>query len=100
MDAWPVIEMRARLTFPVPPVQGRHGSRVRPRGLYERNPDHYVTARAVESAAAISGAPWDYPEFPRRVQAAAIGRKYYFSRGPQLVNRVVDISGYIDQKVM
>ena len=33
-----------------------------PSALYERNPDHYITARAVESACRMAGSDWDYPE--------------------------------------
>jgi hypothetical protein len=33
-----------------------------PSALYERNPDHYVTARAVESACWMAGSEWDYTE--------------------------------------
>jgi len=29
----------------------------------------------------------------------SVQEKYYFARGPQLVNRVVDISSVFDQKV-
>jgi hypothetical protein len=43
---------------------------------------------------------WDYPEFGfAGVKPHAVSERYYFSRGPQLVNRVVDIGDYIDQKV-
>ncbi len=69
-------------------------------GLYERNPDHYVTARAVEWAAGICAMKWDYPEFGLAgIKPHPVSERYYFSRGPQLVNRVVDIGDYIDQKV-
>src|SRR5258708_9633005 len=54
MDAWPVIEMRARLVFlfralKVDTILGYDPSR-----LYERNPDHYVTARAKDGAAPLA----------------------------------------------
>lgn len=99
MDAWPIIEIRARLTFLFRQFKVDTILVYDPSGLYERNPDHYVTARAVEWAAAISGASWDYPEFGYAgVKPHGVSERYYFSRGPQLVNRVVDISGYIDQK--
>jgi hypothetical protein len=43
---------------------------------------------------------WDYPEFGLAgVKPHAVSERYYFSRGPQLVNRVVDIGDYIDRKV-
>ena len=43
---------------------------------------------------------WDYPEFGLAgVKPHAVSERYYFARGPQLVNRVVDIGDYIDRKV-
>jgi hypothetical protein len=43
---------------------------------------------------------WDCPEhFRAGLKPYAPKERYYFSRGPQLVNRIVDISGFIDQKV-
>jgi len=100
MDAWPIVEMRARLTFLFRFVKADIIVVYDPSSLYERNPDHYVTARAVEWAAAISGAHWDYPEhFKAGLVPHGPKERYYFARGPQLVNRVVDISDFIDQKV-
>jgi len=100
MDAWPIIEIRARLVFLFRALKVDTVLVYDPSALYERNPDHYVTARAVEWAAAISGSKWDYPEhFLGGVKPYAPKERYYFARGPQLVNRIVDISGFIDQKV-
>ncbi len=71
-----------------------------PWGHYEENPDHYVTAQAVEAACWMAGGHWDLPEhLAAGIQPHAVREKYYFARGPQLVNRVVDISSVIDQKV-
>src|SRR6266498_2533856 len=61
-DAWPIIEMRARLVFLLRYFRVDTVLVYDPSGLYERNPDHYVTARAVEWAAAVWGMPWDDPE--------------------------------------
>jgi LmbE family N-acetylglucosaminyl deacetylase len=100
MDAWPVIEIRARLVFLFRALKVDTVFVYDPSALYERNPDHYVTARAVEWAAAISGTRWDYPEhFLTGLKPHAPRERYYFARGPQLVNRVVDVSAFIDQKV-
>ena len=100
MDAWPIIEIRARLVFLFRALKIDTVLVYDPSALYERNPDHYVTARAVEWAAATAGSPWDYPEHMLAgVQPHAPKERYYFARGPQLVNRVVDISPFIDQKV-
>ena len=100
MDAWPVIEIRARLVFLFRALKVDTVLVYDPSALYERNPDHYVTARAVEWAAAIAGTQWDYPEhFLAGLKPHSPKERYYFARGPQLVNRVVDISHYIDDKV-
>jgi len=100
LDAWPIIEMRARLVFLFRYFKVDTVLVYDPSGLYERNPDHYITARAVEWAAGICAMKWDYPEFGLAgVKPHAVNERYYFARGPQLVNRVVDISDYIDRKV-
>jgi len=100
MDAWPLIEMRARLAFIFRAYKVDTVLVYDPSALYERNPDHYVTARAVESACWMAGSEWDYPEhFKAGLKAYAPREKYYFARGPQLVNRVVDIGAHIDGKV-
>ena len=71
-----------------------------PWGHYEENPDHYVTAQAVEAACWMSGGRWDLPEhLDAGLKPQSVTEKYYFARGPQLMNRVVDISSVIDQKV-
>ena len=99
MDAWPIIEMRARLIFLFRAYKIDTVFVYDPSGLYERNPDHYVTARAVESAYWMSKSEWDYPEhFKAGLEPHGPNEAYYFARGPQLVNRVVDISDFIDQK--
>jgi LmbE family N-acetylglucosaminyl deacetylase len=100
MDAWPVIEIRARLAFLFRYFKVDTVLVYDPSGLYERNPDHYVTAQAVEWAAGVCGMRWDYPEhFLCGLKPHGVQERYYFARGPQLVNRVVDTSAYIDQKV-
>jgi LmbE family N-acetylglucosaminyl deacetylase len=71
-----------------------------PWGHYEENPDHYVTAQVVESACWMAGSSRDYVEqLVAGLQPHAVREKYYFARGPQLINRVVDISASIDRKV-
>lgn len=100
MDAWPIVEMRARLTFIFRAYKVDTVLVYDPSQLYERNPDHYVTARAVESACWMARSEWDYPEhFKFGLTPHGPQEKYYFARGPQLVNRVVDIGPYIDRKV-
>ena len=100
LDAWPIVEMRARLVFLFRYFKVDTIVVYDPSALYERNPDHYVTARAVEWAAGICAMKWDYPEFGLAgVKPHNVAERYYFARGPQLVNRVVDIGDYIDRKV-
>jgi LmbE family N-acetylglucosaminyl deacetylase len=71
-----------------------------PWGHYEENPDHYVTAQAVEAACWMAGGRLDYPEhFAAGLKPHSPREKYYFARGPQLVNRAVDISTTIDKKM-
>jgi LmbE family N-acetylglucosaminyl deacetylase len=71
-----------------------------PSGHYEENPDHYVTAQVVESACWMAGSSRDYVEqLEAGLEPHAVREKYYFARGPQLVNRIVDISGHIERKV-
>jgi LmbE family N-acetylglucosaminyl deacetylase len=71
-----------------------------PWGTYEENPDHYVTAQQVEAACWMANGTKDYPEhFEAGLKPHAVTEKYYFARGPQLVNRVVDITSHIDRKI-
>ncbi len=100
MDAWPLVEIRSRLVFLFRLLKVDTVLVYDPSALYERNPDHYITARAVESSYTPAASSWDYPEhFRAGLKTQSIGEKYYFSRGPQLVNRAVDIGGHIDAKV-
>ena len=100
MDGWPILEIRARLIFLFRLLKVDTVIVYDPSALYERNPDHYITARAVESACWMAASEWDYPEhFKAGLTPHGPQEKYYFARGPQLVNRVVDISSYIDAKV-
>ena len=70
-----------------------------PWGHYEENPDHYVSAQAVEAACWMAGGNLDYPEhFAAGLRPHSVSEKYYFARGPQLVNRVVDIAPVLAEK--
>lgn len=100
MDGWPLLEIRARLVFLFRALKVDTVLVYDPSALYERNPDHAVTARAVESACWMARSEWDYPEhFRTGLTPHGPQEKYYFARGPQLVNRVVDVSDYVDRKV-
>ena len=42
----------------------------------------------------------DFPEqFDAGLKPHSVSEKYYFARGPQLVNRVVDIADFLPQKI-
>ncbi len=48
----------------------------------------------------MAGGRLDYPEhIEAGINPHSVEERYYFARGPQLVNRIVDISETIDQKV-
>lgn len=100
MDAWPIVEIRSRLIFLFRVLKVDTVIVYDPSSLYERNPDHYTTAKAVESAFWMASSRWDYPEhFKAGLTPHGPKDAYYFARGPQVVNRVVDIADYMDAKV-
>jgi LmbE family N-acetylglucosaminyl deacetylase len=70
-----------------------------PWGHYEENPDHYITALAVDAASWTSSEN-DYQEhFKAGIGPYYVREKYYYSRAGQMNNLIVDISDYIDNKV-
>lgn len=100
LDAESLVEIRARLIFIFRLMKVDTVICYDPWAHYEENPDHYVTARAVEAACWMAAARWDFPEHMEAgIKPHAVMEKYYFARGPQLVNRVVDISSVMDKKV-
>ena len=102
MDDCPEIEIRARLIFLFRALQVDTLITMDPYNHYEENPDHYVAAKAAEGACWMSGGGKDYAEhYKAGLKPAHIREKYYHARSPEghnLVNRIVDISSYIDQK--
>lgn len=100
LDAVSPLELRLRLIFLFRLLKVDTVVCYDPWAHYEENPDHYVTASAVEAACWMSGTAKDYPEhFDAGLAPHSVKEKYYFARGPQYVNRVVDTSGYLDQKL-
>lgn len=100
MDQESRLEIRARLIFLFRLLKVDTVICYDPVAHYEENPDHYVTSQSVEAACWMAGGTKDYPEhFAAGLAPHSVRDKYYYSRGPQLVNRVVDISGTIDIKV-
>ncbi|WP_149274267.1 PIG-L deacetylase family protein [Pareuzebyella sediminis] len=100
MDNISIQELRGRLIFLFRLLKVDTVISYDPWGHYEENPDHYITAKAVESARWMAGGRLDYPEhFEAGLSPHSVKERYYFARGPQLVNRIVDISETIDDKV-
>ena len=93
-------EIRGRLIFLFRLLKADIVLSYDPWSHYEENPDHYVTAQAVEAACWMAGGRLDMPEhFAAGLQPHAVAEKYYFARGPQLVNRVVDIQPVLETKL-
>ncbi len=100
MDGASRLELRARLIFLFRLLKVDTVVCYDPWSAYEENPDHYVTAQSVEAACWMAGMGKDYPEhFAAGLDAHPVRERYYFARGPQLVNRVVDITTSIDRKI-
>jgi LmbE family N-acetylglucosaminyl deacetylase len=92
MDGIERLDLRARLIFLFRLLRVDTVFSYDPWGHDEENPDHYVTAQAVEAACWMAGGHLDYPEhFAGGLEPIAVREKYYFSRRRQAVNRVVDI---------
>ena len=99
MDNAAMIEIRARLIFLFRLLKANTLVTYDTWGHYDRNPDHWMTARAAETALWMAGGRKDYPEhFDAGLEPSRIRETYYYARGPQLVNRIVDISSVIDIK--
>lgn len=98
MEEYNIQELKSRLIFLFRLLKVDTVVSYDPWGHYEENPDHYVTAKAVEAACWQAGSK-DYPEQLEVVAPHSVKEKYYFARGPQLVNRIVDYSPYLDIKV-
>lgn len=100
MDDVSKVEMRCRLIFLIRLLKIDTIFSYDPWGHYEENPDHYVTAQGVEAACWMAGGHLDFPEhFAAGLKPHVVREKYYYARGPQLVNRVVDVSSTIDRKM-
>jgi hypothetical protein len=94
------IEMLSRLIFIFRLMKVDTVISYDPTAHYDTNPDHYITAQVVQSTCWMAGGERDYPEhFAAGLQPHAVAEKYYFARGPQLINRIVDISSVMDEKV-
>jgi len=100
MDENNIQEIKARMIFLIRMLKIDTVICYDPWAPYENNPDHYITGRAVEAAITPAGSHLDYPEQLDLVKPHSVAERYFFTRrGPQYVNRIVDISKYIDKKV-
>lgn len=100
MDASSKLELRARLIFLFRLLRADTVFSYDPWVHDEENPDHYVTAQAVEAACWMAGNHLDYPEhFAAGLVPHAVTEKYYFARRRHAVNRAVDISGTLHRKL-
>ncbi len=100
MDGSSRLELRARLIFLFRLLRVDTVFSYDPWGHDEENPDHYVTAQAVEAACWMAGNHLDYVEhFAADLEPHAVREKYYFSRRRQAVNRAVDIGPTIERKL-
>jgi LmbE family N-acetylglucosaminyl deacetylase len=99
MDEYNIQEIKGRLIFLFRLLKVDTVVCFDPWDHYEENPDHYVTARAVEAARWMAGMNTDYPEQLEVVEPHPVIERYYYARGPQIVNRIVDIGNFIDKKV-
>ena len=95
------LELRARLIFLFRMLKVDTVFTFNPWGNWEENPDHWVTARAVEAACWTAGMDKDYPEhFDAGLQPHAVRERYYWvARKNQPYNRVVDIGPWAETKV-
>lgn len=100
MDAVTPTDIRGRLIFLIRLLKIDTIFSYDPWGHYEENPDHYFTAQAVQAACWMAGDHLDLSEqFAAGLKPHAVTEKYYFARGPQLVNRVVDIGPTLETKL-
>src|ERR1035438_6153089 len=100
LDAVSPLELRLRLIFLFRLLKVDTVISYDPWAHYEENPDHYVTASAVEAACWMAAMSKDYPEhLEAGLSPHSVREKYYFARGPQQVNRVVDTGGFMDRKI-
>jgi len=94
-------ELRARLIFLFRALKVDTVFTFNPWGHGEENPDHIITAQAVEAARWMAGMGKDYPEHTAvGLTPHTVRDQYYWTvRYVQPYNRVVDISAYIEKKI-
>ena len=71
-----------------------------PSDPYEMNPEHTYCAKHAEYCCFLAGGRLDFPEqIAAGIKPHRVKEKYYWARGEQAVNRVVDIAETIERKV-
>jgi len=71
-----------------------------PHAPYEDHQDHRAVAWAATEAAMFSHFPLYHPEHRNDgLEPHYVGERYYFAKSPRDVNKIVDISDYIDRKI-
>jgi len=95
------LELRARLIFLFRLLKVDTVLTFNPWGHWEENPDHWVTAQAVEAAAWMAGMDKDYPEhFDAGLEPHTVKERYFWvARKNQPYNRIVDVSAYTETMV-
>jgi LmbE family N-acetylglucosaminyl deacetylase len=94
-----LVELRHRLIFIFRLLKIDTVLSFDPWGHYEENPDHYITATAVEQACWMAGRRLDLPELSEAgIMPHFVTEKYYCARGPQVANRAVDVADFIGTK--
>jgi LmbE family N-acetylglucosaminyl deacetylase len=100
MDAIQIQDLKGRLIFLIRLLKVDTIICYDPWEHYEENPDHIATAHAVEAARWMAGMETDYPEhLDAGLTPHTPKEVYYYARNPQRVNRIVDITNYMDKKV-
>jgi len=67
---------------------------------YEGHPDHRAVAWAAVEAASFAHFPLYYPEHLKEgLEPHHVGEQWFFAKAPRDVNKVVDISDYMDKKI-
>ncbi len=94
------VEMRARLVFLLRLMKVDTVICDDPWAHYEENPDHRLTASCVEAACLMAADQYGYSEhLEAGLGPHTVRERYYYARGHQAVNRVVDISAVFDGKL-
>ncbi|MCZ2151573.1 MAG: PIG-L family deacetylase [Bryobacterales bacterium] len=95
------LDFRGRLIFLFRALKADTVVSFNPWGHGEENPDHWVTGRAVEEAAWMSGIETDYPEHMEAgfMPHEVLERYYFHGRPGQVYNRVVDTGSHIEKKI-